>query len=307
MRNRSFSFPAVLTGLASILLIASCTLFEQDEDDKGGPGSGAGRFSTQHEMELVSHTPPQDGQPGLLVTREVDTWCEDGAPVTETMLDSSLYVIQDGELYVWGKGDCQVGERLSGNSSTIFGTWTGAYIEGTGGPVPAPHRPEACGTEPDGDDEEEFSAATLFEDYQSRIVVSEEKITVSMSATLCYARTMATMFAMMTSDIDTVSFGCTETVLRNGAGETATFTSSYSGDTMSLTFVHGESTCELADPFGFLPDEGTEVCSEGGENGAGDDGMSCLMGSGFFGDMSMLEKASATSALSSLKARSLLF
>lgn len=287
MKNRL----GTLVAGAALLLAAACTLSDPDKGDKDDKGpDGEGGFSVQQEMTLLAHTPPRNGQPGMLVTREIETWCEEGAPVRDTVADTSLYVIQGGELFVWGDGDCTVGERLSGTSSTIMGTWTGTYAEGTGGPVPAPYRPAECD---DLGEEDDFDFSFI-EDSKTKIVVSEDKISMSMSGTLCYARAMATLFSALSPEVDTVSLGCSEAVLRNADNETATLTSSYTGGEVSLTFQYGATTCLLVESLDLLPSEDEDVCAEGNGEGAGDEGMECMGASGFFGDMEMLEKASAT-------------
>jgi len=301
------AFGALALGLTSCL----------GSDEKGG---GTPRASLRFSSEILLNTPPSGSEPGTLVLRSVEYFCEDemgdpleGEPNVEVSVDTSRYVITGGKLYTWEEGECWATVQ-TGSSTALTGTWT-IDPNASEVKVPAAYRDAHC--------QSVYDECALFEDCPDEVAAEEEillqnmtavsrvtadSIHMSLDADVCYASFIAGLFFVTGPVVATVE-GCTSTTLKNEeTDETATFTSSAAGDVHTITFKHKGSTCSMEAYEGIVT--ANTNCSEVPETSY-NAFLGCVIGSGFFdtGDMPLEKKSLETlnEALDLLKGKNLPF
>lgn len=273
---------SLLASLALLAAFSGCTLFEDESVEDG-------TISIEGTVEVVSITHPQGAEPGSIITRDVDYWCEDGELEEEEYTDSSLYVISGGKLYVWTDGNCVTDITMSGTSSTIVGTWTTTSITSSDS-VPAAYRPATC-----EDDDEDFEGVDeVLTSVNASYTISNTSIQTRLSATLCFAPVLAAEFTGQ-DDIEVLSTSCASVQIRNtDAGQSATISTTLKNGVVTSKFVSGDSTCTLTLPFD-VSDE-MPVCTEEDDEGEMYEAYGlCIYGSGFYGDLSLGKKAAVPS------------
>jgi hypothetical protein len=237
------------------------------------------RASISGMAKVTQIVAPVSSTPGTISTVEVDTYCEEGELITDSMDVESRYLISGGKLSLWEDGDCFV-TKLSGSSSTIIGTWTANTLAFTDS-VPAAFR-AGCMEEDEGD-------VQFFDSVSVQYQVTSTQVNSQLSARVCYARVLGSFFTELEGEYQTVSDGCRESKIRNvEEGKTATFTSSYRNDTVSLGFSYNNKVCKGSTLTEFVT---PTTCSDSDEDGL-DAFFGCVVESGFYGSVG-LEKRHA--------------
>jgi hypothetical protein len=287
--KRSFS---VFFGVLAFATLLGCVTDDEpkgSEEETPSEEIPSKEVSYDLTMDVVEITAPGAGVPGSLVTRSLEYYCEDGVAGIDTLEEEQFFHIAGGSLFLWAEGDC-LATKLSGSSSSVVGTWTTNSLAITDS-VPAAFRPadpEDCneyGQEP-GDTE-------ILEDGSVSYVISETQVKAKITGEFCFARTFAASLALESSeDYAIVSDECTVVKVRNlEASKTATFTSTFKDQKVSLRVSYNGDVCRFSLPLS-LGDE-PPVCSEDSGSEAEYEAFGeCLYESGFLGAFEM-EKAGA--------------
>ena len=270
--------------LAGMLGLSAC-LTEEDGEE--------GRISSSGEVPVLAITPPQGTAPGKIVVRASEYECDGTTLFTTSYNDTSLYVIEDGKLYLWYEGECYLDIVLSGSSSTITGTWTADSASFTEMPVPEPYRPDGCLIDEEYEDDGEFMS--IFKDLKATYTIRESSVSSRVEGTLCLTPFFAELFTSFGEGVEVATASCGSATLTSPASNgTATVSSIHQGAAIVTTFSYGDSVCVMSEPFDFSDEP--PVCSEEQEEEGSAFG-NCIYGSGFFGSFESVGFVSTDTAV----------
>ncbi len=290
--------PLAVILLLPMLLVTGCLTGNSGEEkkngDKGNNGGNNSGNATLFEFlgEVLDITPSQGSEPGMLVIRSTEYYCEDdgeqfvpGPPQAEKFVDEMLYVITGGNLYLWDAGSCMA-EVYTGGSSSLTGTWNGAD---TMDKVPLAYRDSRCTQayydecEEYGDCEEaDYSDGGLFEDVSLTVTITTDSMKARMTGKICQAREWAQEMADYASGVELVSSGCTSSeLLVESTGKKAKFTSELKDGVLTLEIAYNGMTCTRTEPWSQMTAD--SECSEY-EDAFSSDFGDCLEESGFHED-----------------------
>ncbi len=292
------SLLSISLGMLSAFALSACLTSE----DKGSSSEGAANFSYNVDVEVLNITQPQGSAAGTIITRSIDSTCDEGDLVVETSTDTSKYVISGGNLFLWSQGDCQA-TKLSGSSSTIVGTWTGTSLDASDS-VPLAFRPLVCDSNEFDDDEDSEILGNTSVEYK----VSSTQINGKVSGTVCFAKALSAEFTdsdeSSSTGFSVETEGCTTLKVRNPSNKVGTFTTGYKNDSVTIKFTYGNKVCKGALYLGLS--NTAQTCSDvdDDDNGAGSSFAAynaCVFTSGFYGDFDLEKKSFAKKMSLALK------
>lgn len=220
--------PAYLPILFSGFALAACL---------GGDDAAEG-FSITGTVDVLSI----DRQAGTISTRSTATECRsDGTAQTHTETHLDHFAVKDGKLVLWNESDCDA-TTLTGTSPDIVGTWKGTGIEMESA-IPAEYRPASCPAEivPD------TSGLGMFSSLSATYQVSETKLVITATGTLCLADQLAS--GMEENGFSVVSKTCSDVVLQDDYGNRITMKTSLGPNRMSVKVSAGGRSCGLTTEF----------------------------------------------------------
>jgi hypothetical protein len=172
-----------------------------------------------------------------------------GHATSDTILDTALYSIIEGKLYLWSEGDCVAGS-MSGSSTTIIGSWTATGVVGSGNPgervlVPSNYRASSCPSTLPPDTS--HSQGLPIVNPASTLTISASKIDIQESGDLCYAEKIygdtANHF-FGSSNLTVTSASCSSVSLTNAVNQrTFTATSGFQNNKVNVSVASGGRTC----------------------------------------------------------------
>lgn len=196
-------------------------------------GGGSSDFSLSASMDVVAI----DRQAHTITTRSVFTECQDDGTGTnriETSVDH--YSIAGGRLVLWSDTACKA-SLLNGSSSDIVGTWKGTGID-MESPIPAENRPSTC---PATLPPDTSSGLAMMSDLSVTYTISDQKVDLKGSGTMCAADEMAKEF--IAQGLTLVSKTCTDVTLKAPDGNPLTVRTSFGENKMTANISYRGKSC----------------------------------------------------------------
>lgn len=265
--------------LPALALVTLTGCLSGNEDENGNGGGKGGKINVTETYTLHDITPQSESAAGQLVIEGIDEWCDEGELKSETYEWIQNFWVEDNTMLQWESYDCKA-TRLTGGAggSSPLGTWKSTALYGAD--IPEAFRLPFC-------EDEEDDELTFFRDAEITQVVTENSISRSISARVCFAEMFGTLMFLGDDESEgpeLQSADCESATFR-ADGKTATFGSRFENDKISMTFQHAASTCKADFPLS-MAEIGDLNCSEEEEEDQGfQEFYTCMFQSGFFGDM----------------------
>jgi hypothetical protein len=177
-----------------------------------------------------------DRQAQTITTRTTANECQsDGSSITQTDTSVDHYAIKGGQLVLWNEKECKA-TTLAGTSTDIVGSWKGLGVE-LESAIPAEYRPATCPATVSVD----TSGMGAMADFNVTYVVSEQKVELSGTGTMCMGDQMAAEFEG--SELTLISKSCSEVVLADPDGKQLRFNTSLVNNQLSVKFSYKGGSC----------------------------------------------------------------
>jgi len=201
----------------------------------GSGDNGADGPNISGSMDVLSI----DRQAHTITTSSTANECQsDGSSISQTDTSVDHYAIKDGHLILWNEEECKA-TTLAGTSTDIVGSWTGLGVE-LESAIPAEYRPATCPATVTVDS----SGMGAMADFHVTYAVSEHKLDLSGTGTMCMGDEMAAQFEG--SGLTLLSQTCTEVVLADPDGKQLRFNASLANDRLSFKFSYKGGSCGFA-------------------------------------------------------------
>ncbi len=266
--------PAISGLLAATVFVLSGCLSGSDSNG----GNSNGKTLAEFDVKVISI----DHEAGIIVTESETYECVEGVAEKSVERDTAQYALENGQLFLIDEEECAA-TLLTGNSSTIIGTWKGSFA--TQEAIPEKYRPEDCDESVDtiglG------TVENVFENLEMTYEVNTKSVKSTISGTVCVGDFLAEMFVQQldeftegtSSPITIKEKSCSKAVLENKmTKETAQVSGTFDKSGINMKFAYKDKTCSGVS---LLPMPGTVPdCSIEGETIFQEFAL-CVFGSGF--------------------------
>jgi hypothetical protein len=178
----------------------------------------------------------------VIITEEVNLYCDSATVITDTIQSTNNYAIQDGKLYLWTDGDCE-GSSFTGTSSDLVGSWV---LSEDFSILPVNLQTPGCYIDSSQYPLDFFQSPTGFLKITPTLEKSESMVEICLGS---YYQYFIENLFNQNSGVKFTKNTCLDAELKNSKNETASLVYSQSGNEYNISFTFKNTTCSFSQNF----------------------------------------------------------